>query len=72
MRRIFHQNIRTYDTAVRVKAMNILLENNPVDTDIKQIVLSITDQDQHELSTFIYAKIYSMMENDEKIRLGIY
>ncbi|XP_013392489.1 microsomal triglyceride transfer protein large subunit isoform X2 [Lingula anatina] len=66
--RIYHQNNRVYDTTIRSAAVVILLKSHPSPAQLKVILLSLTDQSQYEMSTYVLAKLRDLMKNCPEFR----
>ncbi|NXH10696.1 MTP protein, partial [Bucco capensis] len=63
MRRIFHQQKRSYERTCRLAAAEILLENNPFPMDVINILLA-TKQMESELATMLQLKVQSSLSVD--------
>ena len=68
MLRIFHQNEKTYDTSVRLAALNVVLQNGPSVSTLRSVLLAITDQTNHELAMFIKQQIEDAANQDQNLR----
>uniref|UniRef100_A0A0B6ZQ93 MTP large subunit lipid-binding domain-containing protein n=1 Tax=Arion vulgaris TaxID=1028688 RepID=A0A0B6ZQ93_9EUPU len=53
MLRIFHQNKVNYDSSVRIAALELILDNQPSEQVIRNILLSSLDQSNVEFSTYV-------------------
>ncbi|NWU40710.1 MTP protein, partial [Hylia prasina] len=60
MRRIFHQNRKSYDKTCRLAAAEILLDNHPSPMDVINILLA-TSQMEAELATFLLLKVQNSL-----------
>lgn len=67
--RIFHQNVKPFDSSVRIAAAEALLKNQPSIGDVRNIMLSaVGDQKNHETSTYIIKRLLDLAESDSEIR----
>ncbi|GFO23516.1 microsomal triglyceride transfer protein large subunit [Plakobranchus ocellatus] len=53
LQRIFHQNKASYDSSVRVAALELLLDIGASDITLKNVLLSCLDQSSAEFSTYV-------------------
>nr|XP_002739161.1 PREDICTED: microsomal triglyceride transfer protein large subunit-like [Saccoglossus kowalevskii] len=68
---IYHQNHRKYESAARSNAAGLILNNNPSQQEITNLVLSLTDQDNLELTAFMQRKIKDVLKNNVKLRRSL-
>ncbi|XP_033739381.1 microsomal triglyceride transfer protein large subunit-like [Pecten maximus] len=67
--RMFHQNIKQFDSSVRIAAVEVLLKNQPTIAEVRNIMLSaVGDQKNHETSTYIIKRLVDLSESDSDIR----
>ncbi|CAG5131398.1 unnamed protein product, partial [Candidula unifasciata] len=67
MLRIFHQSKASYDSSVRVAALEFILGNHPTQQVIRDILLSSLDQSNAELSTYIIRLVFDAASVDPEI-----
>ena len=53
LQRIFHQNKASYDSSVRLAALELLVDAGVSDTVLRNIVLSCLDQSNVEFSAYV-------------------
>ncbi|XP_030309578.1 microsomal triglyceride transfer protein [Calypte anna] len=63
MRRIFHQNRKSYEKTCRLAAVEILLDNDPLPMDIINILLASNELEM-EMATFLLLKIQTSLRVD--------
>lgn len=72
MSRIYHEGggRRPLDSSVRAEALNVLLDNHELLThqQIVNLVLSATNQTDHELATLVLAKLTDLSNSDSDFR----
>lgn len=68
MRRIFNQDIRGYDTAVRTKALKFLLESYPDMDQLRRIFMETRDPWETEFDLYVQATLYNLAEQDASVR----
>ena len=68
MRRIFLQKNQGYDSAVRTRALNILLENEPTQEDITAILGETRDPYNTEYDVYVQARVFNLMEDNHTIQ----
>ena len=67
--KIFHQTDRTFDSSIRAAAAELLLENKPTTTIVRNLLLSaMGDTTQFELSTYLSKKIVDLAKYNSKLR----
>lgn len=69
LKSIFHQNKRTYDSSVRIAALEILLQNGLSTGELRNIVLSaMYDQSEFEVSTYLLKRLADLSQSDPNFR----
>ena len=68
MRRIFHQESRGYDTAVRTKALRYLLDPRPNLEQLRRIFLETRDPWETEFDLYVQVTLYNLAEKDKAVR----
>lgn len=64
LQRIFHQNKASYDSSVRVAALELLLDTRISDMALRNIFLSCLDQSNIELSAYVLKFVLDKAEAD--------
>ncbi|OWK51569.1 Microsomal triglyceride transfer protein large subunit [Lonchura striata] len=62
MRRIFHQNRKSYDKTCRLAAAEILLDSHPLPMDVINILLA-TSEMETEMATFLLLKVQNSLRD---------
>ena len=68
MRRIFFQKKHGYDTAVRSRALNIILDNSPTLEDITAILSETMDPHNTEYDVYVQARLFNLIDSDQNIK----
>ena len=68
MRRIFFQKKRGYDTAVRSRALNIILDNSPTSEDIAAILSETRDPHNTEFDVYVQARLFNLIDSDPSVQ----
>ncbi|KAK6170044.1 hypothetical protein SNE40_018531 [Patella caerulea] len=66
--RIFYQNIRAYDSSVRVAALNALLRAGISLEELKEILQTCKNQEEFEISTYILKRIFDEAEMNMNLK----
>jgi len=64
MNRIYHQNLKSYETTVRSAAANLILSTSPEERDVKNILLSLPEQKSKEISMFLIERIRDLIKTN--------
>ena len=68
MNRIYHQNLKSYETTVRSAAANLILSTSPEERDVKNILLSLPEQKSKEISMFLIERIRDLIKTNHPLR----
>ncbi|KAM9476439.1 microsomal triglyceride transfer protein large subunit-like isoform 2-T2 [Clarias gariepinus] len=66
-RDIFTRRKTSFSAPVRLDAAQLLLKYDPLDTDVREIILKIADE-KPEVAKFLTSKIMSMLQSDSQAR----
>ncbi|KFM66322.1 Microsomal triglyceride transfer protein large subunit, partial [Stegodyphus mimosarum] len=66
--KVYNQFWPHQEPAARVLAAEILIKSNPTIETIGNIVLSLSDQQQPEISTLVLSKLYTSMQKSDTVR----
>ena len=70
MKRIFHQRVRGYDTAVRSRALDIILSTGVTEEELRDIVRETADPWNMEYDMYVQAVLYNLMDLDENVKVN--
>ena len=68
MKRIFHQTKRGFDTAVRSRALDVLLSTGVSEDELRNMVRETADPWNTEYDLYIQAVLYNLMDQQEDIK----
>ena len=68
MKRIFHQASRGYDSAVRSRALDVLLSTGVSEDELRDIVRETADPWNTEYDLYVQAVLYNLMDQDQDIK----
>ncbi|XP_067138259.1 microsomal triglyceride transfer protein-like isoform X2 [Centruroides vittatus] len=68
LKKIYHQLWKYQDSTTRIIAAELLIKGNTGKSDLEELLLSLANQDNPELSTFIHAKLEEIRENNHTLR----
>ncbi len=68
MKRIFHQEKKGYDSSVRIRALHLILDTNPTQDEVKDIVRETTDPDNTEFNRFVQTILFNRMQDNVELK----
>lgn len=68
LKKIYHQLWKYHDSTARIISAELLIKGNLEKNELEELILSLSNQDNPELSTFIHAKLEEIMENNHTLR----
>jgi hypothetical protein len=68
MKRIFHQRARGFDSAVRSRALDIILATGVSEAELRDLLRETADPWNTEYDLYVQAVLYNLMDQDEGIK----
>ncbi|XP_070544381.1 microsomal triglyceride transfer protein large subunit-like [Ptychodera flava] len=68
---IYHQNKHNYETAARGNAANLILTKNPTQQEMANLLLSLSDTENLEMTAFLQRKIRDVLHMNGEMRKSL-